>query len=432
MVDYIPKPETSSKGVWTGGSVAYFERKLKELEEQRPQSLKEVPKALKERKGFKQENSKQTSISSFFKKEIKEEPSESSNDGEGVTIKKEPEEVQMEIEESKTEEASTKHVKVEPMDEESTDPELELQPGSIIGERKFKLVSNGDGSYDMLRRKRVSHQNQPKEKESKKISSSMQHLFGSFKSESEEELEQPSVVLKLGSITEEIGLKNDEKQKSENKSDSIGFISAREMLERNKVKNGEKSEKSNNKHETLGFISAREMLENNKLKEKGIDKRDVKENKLESKETREDDKMKAEKKADCDRKSHKEKPKEAKSDIRDLKSIRGEPKESEKHSKDIASRRKDPKEALSDLKREKGPATVNSLPLKKDSRESDSKRSSQKDAKPEKIQQKNDVSKNVVQWLNPYYKRKIATKELFKALAKLLTQRICDGILGMV
>jgi len=174
------------------------------------------------------------------------------------------------------------------------------------------------------------------------------------------------------------------------------------------------------------------MLENNKLKEKGIDKRDVKENKLESKETREDDKMKAEKKADCDRKSHKEKPKEAKSDIRDLKSIRGEPKESEKHSKDIASRRKDPKEALSDLKREKGPATVDSLPQKKDSRESDSKRSSQKDAKPEKIQQKNDVSKNVVQWLNPYYKRKIATKELFKALAKLLTQRICDGILGMV
>ncbi|KAI8037795.1 hypothetical protein M5D96_009296 [Drosophila gunungcola] len=57
-------------------------------------------------------------------------------------------------------------------------------------------------------------------------------------------------------------------------------------------------------------------------------------------------------------------------------------------------------------------------------------RSSQKDTKPEKNQQKNDVSKNVVQWLNPYYKRKIATKELFKALAKLLTQRICDGSLG--
>lgn len=65
LADYVPRPETSAKGAWTGGSVAYFERKLKELEEQTPQSLKETPKALRERKGFKQEQSKQTSISSF-------------------------------------------------------------------------------------------------------------------------------------------------------------------------------------------------------------------------------------------------------------------------------------------------------------------------------------------------------------------------------
>ncbi|XP_016994471.2 ATP-dependent DNA helicase Q5 [Drosophila takahashii] len=434
LVDYIPKPETSSKGVWTGGSVAYFERKLKELEEQKPQSLK-VPKALKERKGFKQENSKQTSISSFFKKEIKDEPSESSNEEDGVTIKKEAAEIQEETEEKETkEEASPKQVKKEPMDQESTDPELELQPDSIIGERKFKLMSNGDGSYDTHRRKRVSHQNQPKEKESKKTTSSMQHLFGSFKSESEEESEQPSIGFKtarqmlqereekLGSITEEVGSKETEKQQSENNSESIGFISAREMLERNKLKKEEKREQSNRKPETLGFISAREMLEKNKLKEKSLEKREVKDNKLESKEpkgTQDDDRMESENKEDRDRKSQKEKPKEAKSDvekIRDLKSSRREPKESEKHLKNIATGRKDSKEASSEVKKEKEAA--------------DSKRTSQKDAKPEKVQQKNDVSKNVVQWLNPYYKRKIATKELFKALAKLLTQRICDGSLG--
>ncbi|XP_017123029.1 ATP-dependent DNA helicase Q5 [Drosophila elegans] len=432
LLDYVPKPETSSKGAWTGGSVAYFERKLKELEEQRPQSLKEVPKALKEKKGFKQENSKQTSISSFFKKEIKEEPSDSSNE-EDVVIKEEPEEIQNDKEVKDTEENSTNNVKDEPMDQESTDPEVELdrQPDSIIGERKFKLMSNGDGSYDTHRRKRVSHQNQSKEIESKKTTSSMQHLFGSFKSDSDEETDPHSIGFKtarqmlderkekLGSPTEEIVLKKDEnRNKSENRPETVGFISAREMLEKNKLKEGEKREKSNYKPETLGFISAREMLEKNKLKEKSLDKKEFKENKLDSKEpkvTLDDDVKKSEKKEGSDRKSQKEVPKEAKSDkdrVRDLKPSRGEPKESEKHLKDLKAERKD------------------SSSQKKDQKESDSKRSSQKDTKPEKNQQKNDVSKNVVQWLNPYYKRKIATKELFKALAKLLTQRICDGSLG--
>uniref|UniRef100_A0A6P4E7I1 ATP-dependent DNA helicase Q5 n=1 Tax=Drosophila rhopaloa TaxID=1041015 RepID=A0A6P4E7I1_DRORH len=435
LLDYVPKPETSNKGVWTGGSVAYFERKLKELEEQRPQSLKEVPKALKERKGFKQENSKQTSISSFFKKEIKEEPSDSSNE-EGPIIKKEQEEIQNDIRENDTEESSSSHVKDEPMDQESTDPEIELdlQPDSIIGERKFKLMSNGDGSYDTHRRKRVSHQNQPKEMESKKTKSSMAHLFGSFKSESEDESDSPSLAFKtarqmlderkekLGSTTEVIGLKEDEEK---DKSENIGFMSAREMLERNKLKEEEKKEKLSYKPETLGFISAREMLEKNKLKEKSLDKRDVKENKLDSKELKDEDIKESARKEDRDRKSQKEVPREAKSDKDKLKDSK---KELERHLKDISSRRKDLKEA--DSKREKEPSSKDSSSQKNELKESDSKRSSQKDAKPEKNQQKNDVSKNVVQWLNPYYKRKIATKELFKALAKLLTQRICDGSLG--
>lgn len=390
LVDYIPKPETSSKGAWTGGSVAYFERKLKELEEQRPQSLKEVPKALKDRKGFKQENSKQTSISSFFKKEIKEEPIDSPIQEERVNIKSE----QMDLEESTPKDIASNHVKEESVTPESSssDRELELQPDSIIGERKFKLMSNGDGSYDTHRRKRVSHETQPKEKESIKTKSSMQHLFGSFKSESEESnqslngfktarqmLEENNS--KLEGVPEKLPIKDGEKRVLENRADSIGFTSAREMLERSKQREGD--DKSSNKLEKLGFISAREMLEKNKLNERCLDKKDVKEKKLESRETK-----------------------------RSLQNNELQHKQ-EEDRKDKASHRKTSKESLSNLKKEGSDSRV-----------------LQKDTKPEKNHQKTDVSKNVVQWLNPYYKRKIATKELFKALAKLLTQRICDGSLG--
>ncbi|KAH8294415.1 hypothetical protein KR054_012499 [Drosophila jambulina] len=367
LADYIPKPETSAKGAWTGGSVAYFERKLKELEEQRPQSLKEVPKALKERKSFKQDssNSKQTSISSFFKKETKEEPSSNSSNEE------ETEEAE------KPEDPPSDHVKDEPMDEErpAADFELDPLPDSIIGERKYKLMPNGDGSYDTHRRKRVSHQHEPKAK----AKTSMQHLFGSFKSESEEEQEQPSIGFKTArQMLDEKEAKSDSKQKSkEDNSQEPGFISAREMLEKNKLKNDEKREKSNYKTEN------REMLENNKLKEESLDKKEVKPNKLESKEAKDSS---LEKKPSKDSSLEKKPSKDSSSE--------------KKPSKDESSERKDSKDS------------------------SNSKRN------PEKNQLKNDVSKNVVQWLNPYYKRKIATKELFKALAKLLTQRICDGSLG--
>ncbi|EDW94508.1 ATP-dependent DNA helicase Q5 [Drosophila yakuba] len=402
LVDYIPKPETSSKGAWTGGSVAYFERKLKELEEQRPQSLKEVPKALKERKGFKQENSKQTSISSFFKKEIKEEPMDSLFEEESVNIKKEPADNQMDVEENAPKEIPSNPVKEESVTPETSDRELELQPDSIIGERKFKLMSNGDGSYDTHRRKRVSHETQPKEKESKKTASSMQHLFGSFKSESEEETEQPSngfktarqvldeKKLKLESVPEELALKD-------------------EKLERSIQK--ERKDKSNNKLEALGFISARQLLEQNKLKERSLDKKEVKERSLDKKEVK--DRI-------LDKKEVKENKLESREATRSLQHNELQHKK-EEDRKDNASSRKKSKESLADVNKEGE--------HKKQPKESDSK-SLQKDTKPETKQQKTDVSKNVVQWLNPYYKRKIATKELFKALAKLLTQRICDGSLG--
>ncbi|KAH8259765.1 hypothetical protein KR026_010062 [Drosophila bipectinata] len=396
LADYIPKPETSSKGAWTGGSVAYFERKLKELEEQRPQSLKETPKALKERKGFKQDSSKQTSIASFFKKEIKEEPMDEAAES-SPTIKQEPEEPETIEEDKPNENASSNEIKDEPMDtQDSPQSDLDALPDSMVGERKYKLLSNDDGTYDTHRRKRVSHQHQPKEKESSKTKASFQQLFGSFKSESEEEPEVPSAL-------------EEKSEKSSKKSETLGFMTAREMLDKSKPK------EKDNKSEPLGFISAKELLEKNKAKE---------ENKEEVKDTnREKEKSKPK-----DSSSEKKEEKEDKSDDQKKESVKNEDSES-KSRKDV------PKELSSEKQKdrkvqEKQTSSKDSPSEKKDIKNVDSKKSSRKDSKPEKNQQKNDVSKNVVQWLNPYYKRKIATKELFKALAKLLTQRICDGILG--
>ncbi|XP_067612820.1 uncharacterized protein RecQ5 [Eurosta solidaginis] len=78
--DYVARPETSQQSVWTGGSVQYFERKLKELEDSRPpspnatgtsNSSKDLPKVLRQKKSYKQDTSKQTTIGSFFEKKIK-------------------------------------------------------------------------------------------------------------------------------------------------------------------------------------------------------------------------------------------------------------------------------------------------------------------------------------------------------------------------
>lgn len=77
---YVARPETSQQAVWTGGSVEYFERKLKELEDSRPSSpsvptknnsSKDLPKALRHKKSYKQDTTKQTTIGSFFEKNKK-------------------------------------------------------------------------------------------------------------------------------------------------------------------------------------------------------------------------------------------------------------------------------------------------------------------------------------------------------------------------
>ncbi|XP_043071250.1 ATP-dependent DNA helicase Q5 isoform X2 [Drosophila grimshawi] len=379
LLDYVPRPETSAKGAWTGGSVAYFERKLKELDEQKPHSIKEPPKAIRERKGFKQEQSKQTSIASFLvkvKKEVQEECKEESKEESKeeqpndslVAVKIEPAEEAEEAkdeDETKSSETAVEEPKEKQLSEEEDEPtqtkedQLELE----FGERKYRLMPNGDGSYDMHRKARVSRLE--RQETQKKPANST----ASFKFNSETETETE---------TEREKEKDTETEASMN---SFGFTTARQMLADKKP--AAESDEEQTKAKKQGDLKQESVLKIFKPVQQLLGP-----------------------------KSPEVKPKDESPEISKEQKPRDEqPKEKSEISKEPT---KPPKE--------KSAALLEKM-------EKDKKKEKEK-KKPPVNQQKNDVSKAVVQLLNPYYKRKIATKELFKALAKLITQRICDGNLG--
>ncbi|XP_023171385.2 ATP-dependent DNA helicase Q5 isoform X1 [Drosophila hydei] len=367
ILEYVPRPETSAKGVWTGGSVAYFERKLRDLEEQKPQSMKETPKALRERKGFKEDQAKQTSIASFFtkvKQEVKEDEIAVSPTEPSVTVKTEPaddadngllKDVEENDRKTSTElpalETKVKQEQFNVAESPLNDKQLELE----FGDRKYRLMSNGDGSYDTHRKARVSLLEPVTEKKPVKPKENFKLNFSKLERE-----------------------KNEIEEEMETSMDSIEFTTAKRMMTETKSEHEVDKKLPELKKESLtlngGFQTARQLLEQKNMQAK-----------------------------------IKEEPQlEESSDLRKKQAyIKDEP-----HLKKS-------KEIKSPVLQEK--ARDDSL---KD------KSSSQMKKKPQVNQQKNDVSKSVVQWLNPYYKRKIATRELFKALAKLITQRICDGSLG--
>ncbi|KAM8708388.1 hypothetical protein ACLKA7_015373 [Drosophila subpalustris] len=424
LADYVPRPETSAKGVWTGGSVAYFERKLKELEEQKPQSLKEPPKALRERKGFKQEQSKQTSIASFFTK-VKQEVNEGEEKEEAEA--EEPKEKQLEVKTEAIEEVGdepmtaneeSREIREQPPLEEPkeegesklTEEEKEAQLDLDFGERKYRLISNGDGSYDTHRKLRVSHLEQETQKKPTK----------------------PSASKLTFAMTEAEREQKDQETKTETSLDSIGFTTARQMLEQKEKKlNGTVQENENNhgdkRTEDLatvsgGFMTARQMMEKKRTKEEQAKKSSV-EHSTEKSESEHKDKGKSLSEQSKEKSSSKDNNKE-KSLSEHSKgkpsSERSKEKSLSEHGKEKHSSERSKEKSGLEQRREKSSSEHNK---EKSSREHGKDKTNPN-------QQKNDVSKSVVQWLNPYYKRKIATKELFKALAKLLTQRICDGSLG--
>ncbi|XP_053954287.1 recQ-like DNA helicase Blm [Anastrepha ludens] len=234
--DYVARPETSTHSVWTGGSVEYFERKLKELESSRPSSptttaagnsSKDLPKALRHKKSYKQDTAKQTTIGSFFEKsqKIKSEEAEcspvsSSGDSQGVEanengkIKAEPEKLeyleQKQIEEENNDANSTdfkeEHLKKENTfeadKEDKIDDDLEDISDKDINSNEFKM-SEDDEVHGTDEDKNVRS-----DKQVTKPMGQMDSLFGN------EDWDDPAEEMLESSITKYSTKKEDGKIKS--------------------------------------------------------------------------------------------------------------------------------------------------------------------------------------------------------------------------
>ncbi|XP_030385017.1 ATP-dependent DNA helicase Q5 isoform X2 [Scaptodrosophila lebanonensis] len=377
IADYVPRPETAEKGAWTGGSVAYFERKLQELEAQRPNALKEVPKALRERKSFKEENVRQTTIGSYFNK-IKTESSEE----EAINIKMEPKDSGEEEEAGeqanavldgrlngnvKIADATTSEnklvetVTVKQENNNTNNTKTNSKQSELQIDTKYKLMPNEDGTYDTHRKIRVSHKAQHQQNQQK-------HDLQSKKPQTIKLFTEP--------VTDELELRTDESSIKVEESEDSKRVDT-DLTDSNSIElaGQEKPQQSHRKtaepQAMAGFMTARQMLDVSK--EPSDHSNDALRKAASNKE----------------KQPHHKASGNTKGDFATARQIM------EQHHKQkigASSRQVQKAKALD--------------------------------------QQKNDVSKSVVEWLNPYYKRKIATRELFKALAKLLTQRICDGTLA--
>lgn len=429
LMDYVPKPE-AKKSVWNGGSVEYFERKLKELEEQNPHLVSKtnnknnVPKALRKSKNFKQDISKQTTIGSFFtsskseddtsnesfeRKELEENAnlniktkkidSSEQDDLKVKTEKIDKLEVNQNDEDNLENLISKEHelkLQIEKLEQEeieeatesSTTKENELNESE--GEAFNKAAS---ASNSLFKSKRTSHYlKDSKEKyrshliytpPDNEVESSKKDLM---EEEDEPEKEPDDILSLLDKIENEKRRYEEAKQKlkekKENKEKSYSTISNQYASNKDKdvsptrnISHGDKlpssAENSSNKDKSISEEKSHYKLKTSNNKTHSSSNRNhslLPPHNTSSSNNSKDSKSKSQK--DIDSKSSSK-------------------------EKDIASKHHK-------LQKEREAAQ----------------------------KQKNDVSKTVVDFLNPYYKRKIATKELFKVLAKRITNRVIDGKLG--
>lgn len=447
-MDYVPKPE-AKKSVWNGGSVEYFERKLKELEAQNPQSLSknknknDVPKALRKPKSYKQDTSKQTTIGSFFSASQSEDgTSNSSSEGkeleENVELEiktekidplepecgsneKDDKNVKMEVDQnhatnednlenliSKEHELKRQIEKLEQEEKEDDEDRKPAKENEIVNENggaTFRQPASTSLSTttSLFKSKRTSHYiKDSKDKyrshliytppDNELENSSKDSMEGEDDVEAEKE---PDDILSLLDKIE------NEKKKYE--------LAKQKLKERKETK--EKSSLSSSNQYVLNkdkdLPSARHSSHRDKVSSSA-------ENSCNK------DKSMSEEKSQY-------KPKNYSNNTHSC-SNRSPPLPSNmpasKNSKDTKTKLQKDIDGKSSLK-QNGPSTSSSssaLSASKHHKLQKEREAAQK--------QKNDVSKTVVDFLNPYYKRKIATKELFKILAKRITNRVIDGKLG--
>ncbi|XP_005178786.2 ATP-dependent DNA helicase Q5 [Musca domestica] len=430
LMDYVPKPE-KKKSVWNGGSVEYFERKLKELEEQKPKSndKKEIPKALRAPKSYKHESEKQTTIGSFFtKSKSKSGDEESETSLSSISDDKEMEE-----------KLDINKIKEEWSDVESSDASLDNKL-SIKSENKnadVKQESNEDNLENLISKEQKLKQEIEKlEKEELEAISSGDSIDqydtkenNDYNSSSKSSNSQSYDAHKYGTHvkskrTSHYNRNSRDKYQSHiiyktNEKNNDNMAEQEEDEDENDETNADDDDNNGNIHPVTKEIEKILSASEKKTLEAAIsskEKSKERSSKSETKSSSSTSTTSADKSKSSEQSSTSQKVA--------LKPIPSSS-SSRSHSSSNVSSSSSATKSQSQIHQRESSSTTKTLATT-----SSSTKSSQSD-RHQVYKQKTDVSKTVVDYLNPYYKRKIATKELFKVLAKRITTRVIDGKLAV-
>uniref|UniRef100_A0A1A9URV8 ATP-dependent DNA helicase Q5 n=1 Tax=Glossina austeni TaxID=7395 RepID=A0A1A9URV8_GLOAU len=387
LMTFEPKPQAKPI-FYNGGSVEYFERKLKELEEQKPQSMvskKDLPKSLRVRKSFKQEMSKQTSIENYFNKaliktETEDELSNASSESKeigGFIVKKE----------SKNETADVS---------ERKETEEDLKKPNMNDEKEEDLIGKAELIENIL------------ECENKE-----DNLESLLSKERELKMEIENL--------EKVDSEEDYKYR-----DPCGEDSQHDFNDNRKILSYEETLFTKPSTSTLNYsvtgthLKAKRTSHYNKshhlvtTTNQSVDKL---KNHASTSDCKKDIHLSGKQPLNLDHHINTNSSREQ-SSAKD-KSLW--PAVHQTHSSHSRVKEYLEKNAASfKTKLSHHISSSNSIHPK-------SKAQSERETA---FKHKTDVSKSVVDYLNPYYKRKIATKELFKVLAKRITNRVIDGNLA--
>lgn len=429
LMDYVPKPE-KKKSVWNGGSVEYFERKLKELEEQKPKSSdkKEIPKALRAPKSYKHESEKQTTIGSFFtKSKSKSGDEESETSLSSISDDKEMEE-----------KLDINKIKEEWSDVESSDASLDNKL-SIKSENKnadVKQESNEDNLENLISKEQKLKQEIEKlEKEELEAISSGDSIDqydtkenNDYNSSSKSSNSQSYDAHKYGTHvkskrTSHYNRNSRDKYQSHiiyktNEKNNDNMAEQEEDEDENDETNADDDDNNGNIHPVTKEIEKILSASEKKTLEAAISSKEKSKERSSKSETKSSSSTSI---TSADKsKSSEQSSTSQKVALKPIPSSSS----SRSHSSSNVSSSSSATKSQSQVHQRESSSTTKTLATT-----SSSTKSSQSD-RHQVYKQKTDVSKTVVDYLNPYYKRKIATKELFKVLAKRITTRVIDGKLG--
>ncbi|XP_073843393.1 recQ5 helicase [Musca autumnalis] len=443
LLDYVPRPE-KKKSVWNGGSVEYFERKLKELEEQRPKSndKKEIPKALKAPKSYKHETGKQTTIGSFFSRS----KSKSDEEEDETSLSSISDEKEME------EKFDIKKIKEEWSDVESSesslDHKLSLKSESKDGE--LKQESNEDNLENLISKEQKLKQEIEKlEKEELEAISSGDSIDKydtkenndyntSSKSSNSMSYDKYGTHVKSKRTSHYIRSSRDKYQshiiyKTSENNDNIAEQDEDDDDE-NQQSNDDDDDNPNlhpvsKEIEKILSASEKKTLEAAISSNKEKSSKDRSSSKSETKSSSSSSGTSADKLKSFEQSSTSHRTTSSSSTLTSSKTTSSSSSSSRSHStSNVSSSSMAKSQSQNHNQRE---SSSNAKNLASTSSSSTSKSQSSQSERHQAYKQKTDVSKTVVDYLNPYYKRKIATKELFKVLAKRITTRVIDGKLAV-